>query len=214
MRWTRILGAFGLVGQAAVVVRIAGLDPAAMWPLGASAAAVATLLMRTAPATASMIGWGGLGMTLGWWADLGFQSAADVARLHGIDAIWCRAPALGALGHEVPGFGHFVSWMNAGMIAFGMPVAAFGLPPASLLRCTIGMILGMSGGSLLASRVASGLAPAAAVLVDYTLMSAGMYLGMIAVERLPWRGDQMPRKAAIATRPQPAIVTRKPRAPA
>lgn len=172
------------------------------------------MLTRAAPATASMIGWGGLGMTLGWWADLGFQSATDVARLHGIDAIWCRTPALGAVWHEVPGLGHLASWMNAGMIAFGMPVAARCMRPASLLRCTIGMILGMSGGSLLAARVASGLTPAAAVFVDSTLMSAGMYLGMVALERLPWRRDQMPRKAAIATRPQPAIVTRNPRAPA
>lgn len=214
MRWTRVVVAIGVVGQAAVVARIAGLGVAATLPLLAAAVAAATLLARAAPATALMIGWGGLGMTLGWWADLGFRSAADVAQHDGIAAIWCRAPALGAAWHDVPGLGHLASWMNAGMFLFGVPVAACCLRPAPLLRCTLGMILGMSVGSRLAAGVASGLDPAAAVLVDHACMSAGMVGGMLGIERLPWRRAQMPRNVAIATSAQPAIVTRKPAAPA
>jgi len=214
MRWTRVVVAIGLVGQAAAVARIAGFGVAATLPFLAAAVAAATLLARAAPATAVMIGWGGLGMTLGWWADLGFRSAVDVAQHNGIEAIWCRATSLGTAWHVVPGLGHLISWMNAGMLLFGVPAAACCLRPAALLRCTLGMILGMSAGSRLAAGVASGLDPAVAVLVDHAFMSAGMVGGMLGIERLPWRHAQMPRNAAIATSAQPAIVTRKPAAPA
>ena len=214
MQSTRGAIGLGVIGQAAVLARIAGLAGSSAALLVVTAAAASVLVMRAAPRTASMIAWGGLGMTLGWWADLGFQSAADVARFHGIDALWCRTPAIGAFGHELPGFGHLASWMNVGMIVFGTPAVIRCAGPASVLRCTIGMVLGMSAGSLLAARVASGLAPAMAVLIDYTAMSAGMCLGMAAIEQVPWRRDQMPRKAAIATSPQPTIVTRNPAAPA
>lgn len=214
MRSTRVVVAIGLIGQAAVVARIAGFGAAGTLPLLAAAVAAATLLARASPATAVMIGWGGLGMTLGWWADLGFRSAVDVAQHNGIDAIWCRAPALGTAWHAVPGLGHLASWMNAGMLLFGVPAAACCLRPAPLLRCTLGMILGMSAGSRLAAGVASGLDPTTAVLVDQAFMSAGMVGGMLGIERLPWRRAQMPRNTAIATSAQPAIVTRKPAAPA
>lgn len=210
----RTLVALGVIGQGAVLARIAGLGARGSVLLVVTAAVLGVALMRAAPRTASMIAWGGLGMTLGWWADLGFQSATEVARFHGIDAIWCRTPAIGAFGHALPGVGHLASWMNVGMILFGTPAVTRCARPGSVLRCTVGMILGMSAGSLLAARVASGLAPTISVLIDYTAMSAGMCLGMAAIERVPWRRDQMPRKAAIATRPQPAIVTRNPAAPA
>ena len=49
-------------------------------------------------------GCGGLGMTLGWWADLGFRSCdRGAVQRGGIDAIWCRAPALGAALHAGAG---------------------------------------------------------------------------------------------------------------
>jgi hypothetical protein len=214
MHWTRAVMAIGLVGQAGAVARIGDLGIVATLLLLVTAVVAAILLTRAAPATALMIGWGGFGMTLGWWADLGFRSAVEVAQHSGIDAIWCRTPALGSAWHVVPGVGHLVSWMNAGMLLFGVPAAAFLLRPWSMLRCTLGMILGMSAGSRLAATVASGLDPAAAVLVDHALMSAAMIGGMLGIEHLPWPRAQMPRNAAIATSAQPAIVTRKPAAPA
>ena len=213
MRRTRIVVGLGVFGQALVVARIAGLDPVATLPLLAVAGAGAGLLARARPAAAWMIGWGGLGMTLGWWADLGFRTAGEVAQHGGLEAIWCRAPALESAAHAVPGFGHLASWMNAGMLLFGIPAALRWMRPALLLRCTIGMLLGMSAGSKLAAAVAGRWDPAAAVIVDYVAMSAGMMAGMIAVERLSWR-VQIPRNAAIATRAQPATVTRNPSAPA
>jgi len=214
MRWTRIVAGLGVVGQAVVVARIAGLGVAAALPLVAAAAAGAILVARSSPAAAWMIGWGGLGMTLGWWADLGFRTAREVAQHGGLEAIWCRAPALESAAHAVPGFGHLASWMNAGMLLFGIPAALRWMRPALLLRCTIGMLLGMSAGSQLAAAVAGRWDPAAAVIVDYAAMSAGMLAGMAAVELLSWRRVQIPRNVAIATRAQPATVTRNPSAPA
>jgi hypothetical protein len=214
MQSTRTAIGLGVIGQAVVLARIAGLAADGSVALVVAAVVLAVALARAAPRTASMIAWGGFGMTLGWWADLGFQSATEVARFHGIDALWCRTPAIGAFGHELPGVGHLASWMNVGMILFGTPAVIRCVRPASVLRCTVGMILGMGAGSLLAARVASGLAPTMAVFIDYIAMSAGMWLGMAAIERVPGRRDQMPRKAAIATSPQPTIVTRNPAAPA
>jgi hypothetical protein len=214
MRWTRTVAGIGSFGQALVVARIAGLDLAAAWPLLFAAVAGAVLLARTGPAAAWMIGWGGLGMALGWWADLGFGTAVDAVRLGGVDAIWCHAPALGSTRFAVPGLWHLASWMNAGMLLFAIPVASRWMRPAPLLRCTIGMAFGMSAGSWLAAFVAAGSDPAAAVIVDYAAMSAGMVAGMFALERMPGQRAQMPRNAAIATRAQPATVTRNPSAPA
>jgi hypothetical protein len=214
MRRTQILVGLGMLGQAMIVARIAGLDVAGTLPLLAVAGAGAALVARGRPAAAWMIAWGGLGMTLGWWADLDFRTAVEVARHGGIAAIWCRAPAFTSATHAVPGFGHLASWMNAGMLLFGIPVAARWMRPASLLRCTIGMLVGMSAGSQLVAAVAGRWDPAAAVIVDDVAMSAGMVAGMVAAERLFWRHAQIPRNAAIATRAQPATVTRNPSAPA
>lgn len=202
------------MAQIVVVARIAGLGFATAWPLIAAGVAGAALVARRSPATAWMIGWGGFGMTLGWWADLDFRSAIDIAGHGTIDAIWCRAPALDAGAHGAASLGHLLSWMNAGMLLAGVPAGAWWMSRASLLRCTIGMLVGMSAGAQLAAIVAADLHPIAAVIADYVAMSVGMGIGMVAFERLPWPRVQMPRNAAIATSAQPAIVTRNPSAPA
>ena len=111
--------------------------------------------------------------------------------------------------------GHPFSWMNVGMLAFGLPAQALARRAAfagashglhAPLPCAVAMIAKMTAGSRLVSRLVALLTPVAAVAADYTLMLAGMSAGMLLV--------QIPRKAAIATSAQPAIVTRKPAAPA
>jgi len=190
--------------------------------IGASCGGVA---LRRAPIFAAMLAFGGLGMTLGWWADLGFRSAAEVSA-HArapFDLLWCRsAPGPASLA-GLPGLGHVFSWMNAGMLALGMPAVALvrrragcahrdGFAATAL--CAAAMALGMLAGSVAAGVVAAQLAPAQIVIADWALMSVGMLAGMALAERAPRWLAQMPRHAAIATSAQPTTVTRNPSAPA
>jgi len=88
-----LLVAAGLLGQGALLVPLAGTGAAAGLRLAAGAALAGVLaalawprLARPARASLAMLAAGGFGMTLGWWADLGFGSAAAA----GPDAAaWC-----------------------------------------------------------------------------------------------------------------------------
>jgi hypothetical protein len=195
-----------LAAQAALLALLAGfgtVGAALAAPAGLAAGrAVVAGAGRRAPDLVAMLALGGFGMTLGWWVDLGAGSAAAVAP---VDTVWCRS-SQAHLG--------VCSWMNAGMLAFGLPavVAAqrrrglCGHRGPALLLCGAGMTVGMSAGSALAARLAGSLGPGAFVPVHFALMTAGMLAAMALL--------QMPRHAAIATRAQPSTVTRNPAAPA
>ena len=185
----------GLMGAGSEATSLAGL-------LGAVVAAVGIpLLSRRRPEPTAMFAIGGLGMVLGWWADLGFQSAAEAAphAAAALDTIWCRSP----LGDET-GSGHLLSWMNAGMLAFGLPASAVAHrlspsahEPGTSFSCALAMIAGMTAGSFVASRLALSLEPAQAVLVDWLGMMVGMLAGMAAVRAaLGWVGARLPRRVA------------------
>jgi hypothetical protein len=172
--------------QLALVAVIAGADAeeaCVALLLGAGLAAAGRPLASRWPEASAMLAIGGLGMTLGWWIDLGFRSAADVAP-HGaaaLDTIWCRAP----LARAGSGLGHLLSWMNAGMLAFGLPAMAWARRASPVdrdlcrsLGCALAMIGGMTAGSSGAAWLASPLNPATAVLCDWLGMTAGMLVGM------------------------------------
>jgi len=191
------LVAAGLVVQAIALAAIASPGR----PAGAAlvgGAVLAGLLARAAwtglgargRAALAMLAWGGLGMTVGWWADLGFASAA--ARFA------AAAPPAGAFCGFAPeagaGVGHpqVVSWMNAGMLALGIaglrvvhaPRARRGAAAACAAECAA-MLLGMHAAAWLAGHVAAALAPPAAVVTTHALMNAGMLAGMVVAA--PWR---------------------------
>jgi len=204
---------------------IAGGGPGVAVGAGAGlaiAAACGRVALRRAPAAAAMLVCGGLGMTLGWWADLDFARAAAVAA-HArspLDLIWCRAPAGAASLAALPGLGHALSWMQAGMLAGGMPAVAWmrrrcgrgdagGI--AARLACAAGMSIGMGAGTLAAATIAASLGATSVVIVDWLLMSSGMLGGMAAAERV---FAQRPRHTARATSAQPPTVARNPAAPA
>ncbi len=186
---------------------------AGLMAAGTAAAAVAFLagalvgalvvppLSRRWPEATAMFAIGGLGMVLGWWADLGFRSAAEAAphASAALDTIWCRSP----LGGET-GSGHLLSSMNAGMLAFGVPASALAHraragthEPGSVFSCALAMVAGMTAGSFVASRLALSLDPAPAVLVDWAGMTIGMLAGMIAAQAALRRlGARSPRAVA------------------
>jgi hypothetical protein len=166
-------------GQVAVAAMLAGLTApfvAAACALGAAlGATVARSALRRAPAAAAMLALGGLGMTLGWWADLALAGTPV-----SLDTLWCRSSGAGAAGH-------LASWMNAGMLALGLPAARLaqrdhGHGGGAALTCALTMLAGMSAGTWLAARLAPGLGPSAAVAVDYAAMLLGMVAGMAVAE--------------------------------
>lgn len=166
-------------GQVAVAALLAGLSApfvATACALGAAlGATVARPALRRAPAAVAMLALGGLGMTLGWWVDLALAGTAIP-----LDTLWCRSSGAGAAGH-------FVSWMNAGMLALGLPAAHLaqrdhGHGGSAALACALAMLAGMSAGSWLAARLAPALGPSAAVAVDYAAMLLGMVAGMAVAE--------------------------------
>lgn len=181
------LGALALAAQLALVAGIAALGAAEAVLLAAlgwlfAAPCVHRLDLRGARLLA-MQGVGGLGMALGWWIDLGFRAAPEAALVSaaGIDTLWC-----GSVSSALPagaGFAHLVSWMSAGMLAFGLPIAALRPCPAPQLRCALGMLLGSAAGAWLAAQVAAGLDPGRAALVCFASMSLGMGAGTLALER-------------------------------
>jgi hypothetical protein len=205
------------VVQGGLLLGLAGFDAAGIAAGALVAAGLACALgpraLARAPATVAMVSIGGLGMLLGWWADLGFRTGAafaEHARMP-IDTIWCRAPAGPAALAGLPALG-IASWMDLGMLAFGVPasLAAGGHRrggTTSALVCGVAMLVGMRVGCHAASSLGASFAPPLAVLVDYAGMMGGMAIAMALVA-------QIPRQAAIATSAQPSTVTRKPAAPA
>jgi hypothetical protein len=206
--------------QAALLGGLVGADAASsagMLLLGAGVAcAIVPPLLRRWPEATAMLALGGLGMTLGWWADQGFRSAAAAAphAPAALDTLWCRTPLAGDAW-----LGHLLSWMNAGMLALGLPASALARrsrrcahDAGASVACALAMIAGMTAGSYAAARLAAPLAPPIAVLGDWLGMTLGMLAGMGLVRAAA--RVQMPRHAASATSAQPITVTRKPAAPA
>jgi hypothetical protein len=181
------LHVLGILGQAFLLSVIGGLGPASSAGLLALAASLALVLAaawRVLPPAAdmplAMLTLGGLGMTLGWRADL-YASGS-----------WCASgtPAL-------------MSWMNAGMLALGVPAMRWlGRDPSrcSTLACLVAapwMVLGMRLGARLANLLTPWLEADQLLLTDYALMTLGMLLGMV-VAALPARAGA----AAPVARPR------------
>ncbi|MHC4817967.1 MAG: heavy metal translocating P-type ATPase, partial [Planctomycetota bacterium] len=172
----------GLLGQIAVVAAIAdlGAGPAAV-ALGLGALAAYALLRvwphlpSWADMTLAMVTLGGLGMNLGWWADLGFSPSP------------AGAPCCGGGEEALPSV---ASWMNAGMLLLGVPAMFLVRHTWRRFRwgswCCGGMVLlgipgmvaGMLAGSVLAGQLTAAWSPAARVFADYLCMLAGMCAGM------------------------------------
>jgi len=197
-----LLHAAGIVGQAVLLVVIAGMPGATAGAhLAATALLVAGVLLawRRLPVSVdmplAMLTVGGLGMTLGWWADLGFGSAATA---HGAGSAFCTAPG-GGHGHGL------LSWMNAGMLASGLPAMRWLQRDAAAARCgaraclvaapwmVLGMELGARAAGVAAGIVPGGLAAPQLVLLEHAGMNVGMLLGMAAA---PWPGRLWRRRAA------------------
>ncbi len=165
LRWRTGSCSLALCAQAVLLARIAGLDADAGLALIGTACGLAFAL-RGSPPLWDALAFGGLGMTLGWWIDLGFPwRAAGGAGIP--PAAWCGSAA---------GFAgvHVASWMNAGMLAEAAVAARF----ASCSRVRFaaecaGMLLGMHV-------AARAVAPLALLppLAPHGAMSAGMLVGM------------------------------------
>jgi heavy metal translocating P-type ATPase len=184
-RWRRIFGAAhvaGLLGQVAVVAAIANLggwQVAVALGVGVLAAWALLRVWPHLPAwadmTLAMVTLGGLGMNLGWWADLGFAPSPS------------GAPCCGGGEEVLPSVG---SWMNAGMLLLGVPAMFLVRHTWRRFRwgnwCCGGMVLlgipgmvaGMIAGSVLAGELTATWSPVARVFVDYGAMLAGMCTGM------------------------------------
>ena len=180
LAWIAGLGAPGVAGG--VALGIAGTAVAWRW------------FSSRAPAALAMLAFGGLGMTLGWWADLGLRSGAELAAhaREPVDLLWCRSGAGPAALSGVPSLGHLFSWMNAGMLAFGFPAVVRARRRArsepdhgacAHALCAVAMVFGMAAGSLAAAAIAVRLTPCEVVLADWLFMSAGMLAAMALIER-------------------------------
>lgn len=206
-----LLGAFhaaGIAGQAVLLVVIAGMPGATAGAhLASTALLVALVLMawRRLPVSIdmplAMLTVGGLGMTLGWWADLGFASAT--ASPHAASSVLCSTPGA-SHAHGL------LSWMNAGMLLFGLPAMRWlqrdpAAPHCGTRGCLLAaawMVLGMEIGSRVAQLapglVPGGLAPAQTVLLDHAGMNVGMLLGMSLAALPAGVRRRMARPAAAA----------------
>jgi len=209
-------GAIGAaaIAQVALLAWIAGLGAsgvAAAVAIGAIlAATLGPTALRRAPEATVMLAVGGLGMTVGWWADLGFATAAAVAThaREPLDLVWCWShPGPDSLT-ALPSLSHTLSLMNLGMLALGMPAVAAARQRAgrgdahgiaALVACAAAMWIGMSAGSRGAEAIAPALGASGVVLADWALMCVGMLAGMAAVERaLRWMAQiRDPRRAAF-----------------
>jgi hypothetical protein len=201
------------IAQVALLAWIAGLGAsgvAAAVAIGAiGAATLIPAALRRVPEATVMLAAGGLGMTAGWWADLGFTTAAAVAAhaREPLDLVWCKSPAGPASLASLPGLRH-ISWMNLGMLALGMPAVAAARRRASrgdahgiptLIACAAAMSIGMYAGSRGAAAIAPALGAPGVVIADWALMIVGMLAGMAAVERVHRWMAQIPRKSPIAS---------------
>jgi hypothetical protein len=151
-----------LCAQAVLLARIAGLEAGSSLALVGAACGLAFALRS--PPLLDALAFGGLGMTLGWWVDLGLPwRVAGVADVP--PAAWCGS---------APGFTGAASWMNAGMLAGAAVAARFAAcsRPRFVAEC-VGMLLGMH----LAAR-AVALSPNLALIAPHAAMCAGMLAGM------------------------------------
>jgi hypothetical protein len=168
--WRPVLALLALCAEAALLAHVAGLGGAAAAAFGFATCGLA-LSARAWPATFEAFALGGLGMTVGWWADLGFVSLAPSALPPALPAeAWCGSA--GALAGV-----QLVSWMNGGML-LGTAAAALAsrCPPERYALECVGMLLAMH----LAARAALPLALGSSlgVLAPHAAMSAGMLAGM------------------------------------
>lgn len=157
-----------------------------------AAFAVLVTLALTRPVFAgpwlSMLTFGGLGMTAGWWVDLGAPGPIAAATRFVADSAWCRSPELTvhSLGHV-----HLVSWMNAGMLLFGLPAMRIGgvrdgvrdarglvQRGVALALCSVAMVAGMMASAVVIDLLLRGLAPG--VTPSRILLWLGMTGGMLA----------------------------------
>ena len=180
--------AAGLAGQAALLRPVAGLDRRASvlvaLLLAAATAALPFLLRRLRPhgeMVLAMASLGGLGMTFGWWADLGFPGSPELAAA----TAWCRASGSHA---------HLLSWMNASMLLAGVAAMRWVARRNGAAACTPGALglalaaAGMTAGMLAGSALLGWLAVPLALgelahrLGDWIAMIAGMVGGMLLTE--------------------------------
>jgi hypothetical protein len=139
---------------------------------------------------AAMMSLGGLGMNLGWWADLGFGPAAGTC---------CHCGTLtGSVG------------MYAGMLAAGVPAMYLlrlrPVPFSWRSWCCVGpLALGVPG-MCLGMRLGGMLSPGG-VLADYAAMTFGMCAGMLVAHVPEWLLGLEParptRRAASMPSPSP-----------
>jgi hypothetical protein len=196
MRGSRLIVAAAVGTQAAVLAALAGLPALTASALlgGASVAAAGAAagwprLSRAGRAWLGMLALGGLGMTLGWWADLDFGSAAALLAAAPDAVAWCGLGPIADGAHAGRRAPHALGWMNAGMLAGGLLAMCLahgrgsaGCGRARVALESLAMLLGMNAGGLAATRVAAGLAPALAVVTAHALMNAGMLAGMQLAE--------------------------------
>jgi hypothetical protein len=202
MRGSGLVVAVAVGAQAAVLAALAGLPAHGASALlggaavaAAGAAAAWPRLSRAGRAWLGMLALGGLGMTLGWWADLDFGSAAALVRTAPAAVAagaWCGLAPLAGGAHVGRRAAHALAWMNAGMLLGGVLAMRLahgrggaGCGRARVALESLAMLLGMNAGGLAATRVAAGLAPALAVVTAHALMNAGMLAGMQLAE-LAW----------------------------
>jgi len=138
-----------------------------------------TRLPAWADMTLGMVTVGGFGMALGWWADVGFDTG-----------LAATCPCVTPSGTQ------FATWMNAGMLALGVP--AMFLLRHTWMRfrwrrwCCSGMLVfgvpGMVIGMLAASRLLHGwnpaIDPSLLVVADMGAMLLGMVVGMLVPHAL------------------------------
>ncbi len=177
-----VLHVVGIFGQLAILIPLAKLSIAGSMLILAVAAVLSWLTARYAPRLPlwsdhllGMMTIGGLGMNLGWWADLGFGPA-----VHGNVMRSCCSPTMGHSSH----------WMYIGMILLGTPAmyllarerVAFSWRRwcciGPLVVGVPGMCLGMFAGAIAAERVGFA-SPVLQIFVAYALMMLGMLVGML-----------------------------------
>ena len=175
-----------LFGMAAITAVLADLGPSGTLGLLLAAGIGTWWIARSwtrlppwADMTLGMVTLGGFGMALGWWADLGFDTG-----------LAATCPCVTPSGTQV------MTWMNAGMLALGVP--AMYLLRHTWMRfrwsrwCCSGMLLfgvpGMVIGMLAASRLLHGIDPdlsaSMLVVVDMAAMLFGMVVGMLVPHAL------------------------------